>query len=169
MERIPFNEWANMTVKYSARGQQQVMWDGHDDWARCYYCFCLQAPACLCTHMIHSKFTGKWTCQKQGFSAVLQNSPPPPKKKEEKIPVCMCAVISFTVNTCYILSESAGDKESDWLRISHLVSWCFEPSQPQRIISGLKTNFSLSPSPSHSTSHITRLFLLAMDNASHQC
>ena len=93
----------------------------------------------------------------------------PPPQKKEKIPVCMCAVISFTVNTCYILSESAGDKESDWLRISHLVSWCFEPSQPQRIISGLKTNFSLSPSPSHSTSHITRLFLLAMDNASHQC
>ena len=24
--------------------------------------------------------------------------------------------------------------------------WCFEPSQPQRVISGLKTNFSLSPS-----------------------
>ena len=27
-----------------------------------------------------------------------------------------------------------------------LVGWCFEPSQPQRIISGLETNFSLSPS-----------------------
>ena len=27
-----------------------------------------------------------------------------------------------------------------------LVSWCFEPSQPQRITSGPKTNFSLSPS-----------------------
>ena len=26
------------------------------------------------------------------------------------------------------------------------VSWCFEPSQPQRITSGLKTNFNLSPS-----------------------
>ena len=26
-----------------------------------------------------------------------------------------------------------------------VVSWCFEPSQPQRITSGLKTNFSLSP------------------------
>ena len=26
-----------------------------------------------------------------------------------------------------------------------LVSWCFEPSQPRRITSGLKTNFSLSP------------------------
>ena len=29
---------------------------------------------------------------------------------------------------------------------SEWVSWCFEPSQPQRITSGLKTNFSLSPS-----------------------
>ena len=28
---------------------------------------------------------------------------------------------------------------------SWLVSRCFEPNQPQRIISGLKTNFSLSP------------------------
>ena len=27
-----------------------------------------------------------------------------------------------------------------------LVSWCFEPSQPQRITSGLNTNFTLSPS-----------------------
>ena len=27
-----------------------------------------------------------------------------------------------------------------------LVSWCFEPSQPQRIILGLTTNFNLSPS-----------------------
>ena len=31
-------------------------------------------------------------------------------------------------------------------RVSLLVSWCFEPSQPQRITSGLKTNFSSSPS-----------------------
>ena len=28
---------------------------------------------------------------------------------------------------------------------SQLVSWYFEPSQPQRITSGLKTNFKLSP------------------------
>ena len=29
---------------------------------------------------------------------------------------------------------------------NYLVSWCFEPSQPQKIISGLKTNFNLSSS-----------------------
>ena len=29
---------------------------------------------------------------------------------------------------------------------NQLVTWCFEPSQPQRITSGLKTTFSLSPS-----------------------
>ena len=34
---------------------------------------------------------------------------------------------------------------SDWL-VSLLVSWCFEPSQPHRITSGLNTNFTLSPS-----------------------
>ena len=31
---------------------------------------------------------------------------------------------------------------------SLFVSWCFEPSQPQRITLGLNTNFSLSPSHS---------------------
>ena len=30
--------------------------------------------------------------------------------------------------------------------VIQLVSWCFEPSQPQRIVSGLNTNFTLSPS-----------------------
>ena len=30
--------------------------------------------------------------------------------------------------------------------LSLLVRWCFEPSQPQRITSGLNTNFTLSPS-----------------------
>ena len=39
-------------------------------------------------------------------------------------------------------------------------SWCFEPSQPQRIISGLKTNFSLSPTYSyHRSLYHKSLFL----------
>ena len=34
------------------------------------------------------------------------------------------------------------------------VTWCFEPSQPRRITSGLKTNVTLSPSYSfHKSSH----------------
>ena len=37
-----------------------------------------------------------------------------------------------------------------------LVSWCFEPSQPQRIASGLTTNFSLSPSDSGGGGTITQ-------------
>ena len=40
-----------------------------------------------------------------------------------------------------------------------LVSWCFEPSQPQRITSGLNTNFTLSPSYSFHKSSYHRLFL----------
>ena len=32
------------------------------------------------------------------------------------------------------------------LKFDSLVSWYFEPSQPQRITSGLKANFNLSPS-----------------------
>ena len=33
-------------------------------------------------------------------------------------------------------------------KVGLLVSWCFEPSQPQRITSGLNTNFTLYPSHS---------------------
>ena len=39
-----------------------------------------------------------------------------------------------------------------------LVSWCFEPSQPQRITSGLNTNFTLSPSYSFHKSCFLSLF-----------
>ena len=39
-------------------------------------------------------------------------------------------------------------------KLSWSVSWCSEPSQPQRITSGLKTNFTLSPSYSfHKSSY----------------
>ena len=39
-------------------------------------------------------------------------------------------------------------------RSRKLVSWCFEPSQPQRITSGLNTNFTQSPSYSfHKSSY----------------
>ena len=41
-----------------------------------------------------------------------------------------------------------------------LVSWCFEPSQPQWITSGLNTNFTLSPSHSfHKSSYHKSCFL----------
>ena len=48
--------------------------------------------------------------------------------------------------------------------ISHpnagLVSWCFEPSQPQRITSGLNTNFTPSPNYSfHKSSYHKSCFL----------
>ena len=36
----------------------------------------------------------------------------------------------------------------DVVELTLIVSWCFEPSQPQGIISGLKTNFILSLSDS---------------------
>ena len=43
---------------------------------------------------------------------------------------------------------------ADSSHMSQLVSWCFEPSQPQRITSGLNTNFTLSPSYSfHKSSY----------------
>ena len=43
-----------------------------------------------------------------------------------------------------------------------MVSWCFEPSQPQRITSGLNTSFTLSPSYSfHKSSHHFFFFFLS--------
>ena len=52
--------------------------------------------------------------------------------------------------------------------VSYLVHWCLEPSQPQRITSGLNTNFALSQTSlclqlihfksHHTTSHVC-LFL----------
>ena len=44
-----------------------------------------------------------------------------------------------------------------------LVSWCFEPSQPQRIISVLNTNFTLSPSYSfHKSSYYRSCFCFVL-------
>ena len=45
-----------------------------------------------------------------------------------------------------------------------LVSWCFEPSQPHRIASGLNTNFDLSPSSSFHKS-LYYVFFHSNDNS----
>ena len=46
--------------------------------------------------------------------------------------------------------------------VGWLVSWCFEPSQPQRITSGLNTNFTLSPSYSFYESSYHKLCFLSL-------
>ena len=55
------------------------------------------------------------------------------------------------VDSSALMTKMRGDSDF-WslppLTVSQLVSWCFEPSQPQRITSGLNTNFT--PYPSHS-------------------
>ena len=43
---------------------------------------------------------------------------------------------------------------------SQLVRWCYEPSQPKRITSGLKTNFNLSPAYSFQKSLFHKSLLL---------
>ena len=43
--------------------------------------------------------------------------------------------------------------------VSVFISWCFQPSQPQRITSRLKTNFGLSPSYSFNKLYNVPLFL----------
>ena len=48
--------------------------------------------------------------------------------------------------------QSGATQRGEW--VSKSVSWCFEPSQPQRITSGLNTNFTLSPGHSfHQSSY----------------
>ena len=53
-----------------------------------------------------------------------------------------------------------------FVNVSYLVSWCFQPSQPQRITSGLNTNFTLSPiihfTSHHTTSHVFLAYLYSV-------
>ena len=64
----------------------------------------------------------------------------------------------------YLYVASKTDQSDPWVashtEAKELVSWCFEPSQPQRITSGLNTNFTLSPSYSFPESpyHKSRFF-----------
>ena len=53
----------------------------------------------------------------------------------------------------FLLQWSFLNAKKIFFRVSQLVSWCFELSHPQRITSGLKTNFSLSPSYSLNKLH----------------
>ena len=50
-----------------------------------------------------------------------------------------------TQSACWVI-QCFHNPPNSVMDYGSLVSWCFEPSQPQRITSGLKTNFSLSPS-----------------------
>ena len=63
-----------------------------------------------------------------------------------------------------VQQKTLGDFVWRWQILSQnlgkLVSWCFEPSQPQRIASGLNTNFTLSPTYSfHKSSYHKSCFL----------
>ena len=52
----------------------------------------------------------------------------------------------FILNDRSITTIISGRNTSHYLQVSQLISWYFEPSQPQRITSRLKTMFNLSPS-----------------------
>ena len=58
-------------------------------------------------------------------------------REEQRQQLHNCLVI--TIND-FCANAWTGFTSEEW------VSWCFEPSQPQRIISGLKTNFDLGSS-----------------------
>ena len=70
----------------------------------------------------------------------------------ESEPVVTAHAVQIT-----ILTARNGSVKRVWL-----VSWCFEPSQPQRIPSGLKTNFTLSPSHSFHKSSFHKLCFLSL-------
>ena len=60
--------------------------------------------------------------------------------------LCVCVFVCVCVCVCMCFHE--------------LVSWCFEPSQPQRITSRLDTNLTLPPSYSfHKSSYHMSCFL----------
>ena len=61
-----------------------------------------------------------------------------------------------------VLTEGQHDTDTvNHHELGSLVSWCFEPSQPPRITSGLNTNSTLSPSYSFlkSSYHKSCLFV----------
>ena len=58
-----------------------------------------------------------------------------------------CIILMYNMlNTALEKQTKVKTRFIQWVVRSEWVSWCFESCQPQRIISGLKTNFSLSPS-----------------------
>ena len=87
-------------------------------------------------------------------------------------------VVACSVMNCLLLCKEKGiwiskfcqphSRHYLWTQahtVSYLVSWCFEPVQPQRIISGPKTNFSLSPSYSEhkSSNHKFYIYKISPD------
>ena len=69
--------------------------------------------------------------------------------------VVNCQKRAYIIGRCCVVREWSG-----LLWSITLVSGCFEPSQPQRITSGLYTNFTLSPSHSfHKSSYHKSCFL----------
>ena len=71
-------------------------------------------------------------------------------------------VINCSIQSSWLVSKLVSVWVSEWVRQreSEWVRECFEPSQPQRITSGLKKNFTLTPSYSfHKLSYHKSCFL----------
>ena len=108
-------------------------------------CFLLHCPpplsACVSWREFPLRFPAAWLCKREP-------SPPP-------LPACVC-VLQCSSSFCFFWSSLCGNWTPAWSARGEeneitggddaQVSWYFEPSQPQRIILGLKTNFSLSHS-----------------------
>ena len=52
---------------------------------------------------------------------------------------------TISTRTCLFLHFPSSSKLRSISAVRRSLSWCFEPSQPQRMTSGLNTNFILSP------------------------
>ena len=92
--------------------------------------------------------------------------PPSPNYHWPLLPLfgsCSCKILSLQCALC-ICNHRCAAANVPFTGTSYLVSWCFMPSQPQRITSGLNTIFTLSPSysfheSSYHKSRFLRLFL----------
>ena len=127
--------------------------------------------ACMAIYWPTPGFKGRtfklWVLTRWDFNFCVRSSP-----LRGHIKTCLDPKYNITLGPT-ILTKPASRLSADWwskwllktimnspfssfLRLTYhdlhiiglLVGWCFEPSQPRRIISGLKTNFS--PSPSYS-------------------
>ena len=102
----------------------------------CVYIFCMYELFCC-------KIVGTHPCYKQPSVFILNQQQPVSNSRSESGSLLAKYGCIPTLRASNMLNKSL---MFALVRSAELVSWCFEPSQPQRITSGLNTNFTLPPS-----------------------
>ena len=117
----------------------------------------------MCVQAFVRVITGQWSLTTIG-GMTLSRARRGIEEEVDTLPFLLscncCPWLSFSLRPCFLSPEATflllsfcfltGLKEEEGKerrggggREDNLVRWCSEPSQPQRIISGLKTNFCL--------------------------